>query len=141
MGQDSYIYEAGCAFVIDGETTAPHRRDGSPTNRGHGLRADGGARHPELLFEHFEGRLEYHSPWHHGRVHSHLFRGKVDVDEANALLGEHGDDDLRLLDNGAIGTPDGGNRGPDPRLPPGPPRRQQGGRGRRPCTGPRLRPR
>ncbi|HTT93488.1 MAG TPA: HAD hydrolase family protein, partial [Solirubrobacterales bacterium] len=29
----------------------------------------------------------------------------VDVDEANALLGEHGDDDLRLLDNGAIGTP------------------------------------
>jgi hydroxymethylpyrimidine pyrophosphatase-like HAD family hydrolase len=60
---------------------------------------------PARLFEHFEGRLEYHSPWHHGRVLSHLFRGKVDVDEANALLGEHGDDDLRLLDNGAIGRP------------------------------------
>ena len=58
-----------------------------------------------MLFEHFEGRLEYHAPWHHGRVLSHLFRGKVDVDEANALLGEHGDDDLRLLDNGAIGRP------------------------------------
>ena len=83
-----------------------HRRDGARRGRGHGLRADrGAAASPTLLFEHFEGRLEYHSPWHHGRVLSHLFRGKVDVDEANALLGEHGDDDLRLLDNGAIGTP------------------------------------
>ncbi len=36
---------------------------------------------------------------------SHLFRGKVDVEEVNALLGERGDDDLRLLDNGAIGRP------------------------------------
>src|SRR6185369_3405703 len=60
---------------------------------------------PQLLFEHFEGRLEYHSPWHHGRVFSHLFRGKVDVAEANALLRERGHDDLRLLDNGAIGRP------------------------------------
>ncbi|HEX8754178.1 MAG TPA: hypothetical protein VF731_12260, partial [Solirubrobacterales bacterium] len=60
---------------------------------------------PKLLFERFEGRLEYHSPWHHGRVLSHLFRGKVDVAEANRLLAERGDEDLRLLDNGAIGTP------------------------------------
>jgi hydroxymethylpyrimidine pyrophosphatase-like HAD family hydrolase len=58
---------------------------------------------PKLLFEHFEGRLEYHSPWHTGRVLSHLFRGKVDVEEANRVLEEHGSDDLRLLDNGAIG--------------------------------------
>jgi hypothetical protein len=56
-----------------------------------------------MLFEHFDGRLEYHAPWHHGRVLSHLFRGKVDVDEANELLGERGGGDLRLLDNGAIG--------------------------------------
>ena len=58
---------------------------------------------PKLLFEHFEGRLEYHSPWHHGRVLSHLFRGKVEVAEANHLLAEGGAADLRLLDNGAIG--------------------------------------
>jgi hypothetical protein len=58
---------------------------------------------PKLLFEHFEGQLEYHAPWHHGRVLSHLFRGKVDVDAANELLGSEGHDDLRLLDNGAIG--------------------------------------
>jgi phosphoglycolate phosphatase len=103
LGQTSYIYEAGCAFAIDGETTlmtgemAPDE-DGTIYEQ---IEARG---IPAMLFEHFEGRLEYHSPWHEGRVLSHLFRGKVDVDEANALLGEHGDDDLRLLDNGAIGS-------------------------------------
>ncbi len=102
MGQTSYIYEAGCAFAIDGETTLmtgemEPNEDGTIYEQ---IEARG---IPKTLFEHFEGRLEYHAPWHHGRVLSHLFRGKVDVDEANALLGEHGDDDLRLLDNGAIG--------------------------------------
>jgi hydroxymethylpyrimidine pyrophosphatase-like HAD family hydrolase len=105
MGQRSYIFEAGCAFAIEGETTLltgemqPDEYEGTVYEQieSRGI--------PAKLFEHFEGRLEYHSPWHHGRVHSHLFRGKVDVDEANALLGEHGDDDLRFLDNGAIGTP------------------------------------
>lgn len=105
MGQHSYIFEAGCAFAIEGETTLmtgemqPDEYEGTVYEQieSRGI--------PEMLFEHFGGKLEYHSPWHHGRVHSHLFRGKVDVDEANALLGEHGDDDLRFLDNGAIGTP------------------------------------
>jgi hypothetical protein len=105
MGQRSYIYEAGCAYTMDGEVTLltgelqPDEYEGTVYEQieRRGI--------PDMLFEHFEGRLEYHSPWHHGRQHSHLFRGKVDVDEANALLGEHGDDDLRFLDNGAIGTP------------------------------------
>jgi hydroxymethylpyrimidine pyrophosphatase-like HAD family hydrolase len=105
MGQGSYIFEAGCAFSLDGETILltgelqPDEYEGTVYEQieSRGI--------PDMLFEHFEGRLEYHSPWHHGRVHSHLFRGKVDVHEANALLGEHGDDDLRFLDNGAIGTP------------------------------------
>lgn len=104
MGQASYIYEAGCAFAIEGETTlltgemAPNE-DGTIYEQieQRGI--------PKALFEHFDGRLEYHAPWHHGRVLSHLFRGKVDVAEANALLAERGDDDLRLLDNGAIGRP------------------------------------
>jgi phosphoglycolate phosphatase len=104
MGQTSYIYEAGCAFALDGETTlltdpmAPSE-DGTIYEQ---IEARGVPRH---LFEHFPGHLEYHSPWHHGRVLSHLFRGKVDVAAANRLLAESGDDDLRLLDNGAIGTP------------------------------------
>jgi len=104
MGQSSYIYEAGSAYAIEGETTLM-TGDMAPNEDGTIYEQIEARGIPKLLFEHFEGRLEYHSPWHHGRVLSHLFRGKVDVDEANALLGEHGDDDLRFLDNGAIGTP------------------------------------
>ena len=102
MGQTSYIYEAGCAFAIDGETTlmtggmVPDE-DGTVYEKieQRGI--------PKLLFEYFDGRLEYHAPWHTGRILSHLFRGKVDVEEANRLLEAEGHDDLRLLDNGAIG--------------------------------------
>ncbi len=102
MGQTSYIYEAGCAFAIDGETTLL-TGELVPDEDGTVYEQIEERGIPKLLFEHFEGRLEYHSPWHHGRVLSHLFRGKVDVEEANALLGERGHGDLRLLDNGAIG--------------------------------------
>jgi phosphoglycolate phosphatase len=104
IGQTSYIYEAGCAFAIDGETSLL-TGDLVPNEDGTVFEQIEARGVPKMLFDHFEGRLEYHSPWHEGRVLSHLFRGKVDVEEANALLGEHGDDDLRLLDNGAIGTP------------------------------------
>ncbi|HEY2717433.1 MAG TPA: HAD hydrolase family protein [Solirubrobacterales bacterium] len=104
MGQTSYIYEAGCAYSLDGETTLltgamVPSEDGTIYEQ---IEARGV---PRLLFDHFPEHLEYHSPWHHGRVLSHLFRGKVDVEAANRLLGENGAADLRLLDNGAIGTP------------------------------------
>jgi hydroxymethylpyrimidine pyrophosphatase-like HAD family hydrolase len=104
LGQTSYIYEAGCGVFIDGERTfltgdwVPND-DGTPAER---MLAEG---IPELLFERFPGRLEWHRPWHHDRELSHLFRGKVDVEEANALLAERGHDDLRFLDNGAIFRP------------------------------------
>lgn len=103
MGQSSYIYEAGCAFAIDGETTLL-TGDLVPDESGTIYEQIEARGVPKRLFERFEGRLEYHSPWHEGRVLSHLFRGKVDVREANALLSEWGWDDLRLLDNGAIGA-------------------------------------
>jgi phosphoglycolate phosphatase len=101
LGQTSYIYEAGCGVVIDGERTlltgdwVPND-DGTPAER---MLAAG---IPDLLFARFGGRLEWHHPWHHDRKLSHLFRGQVDVAEANALLVERGHDDLRFLDNGAI---------------------------------------
>jgi hydroxymethylpyrimidine pyrophosphatase-like HAD family hydrolase len=103
IGQTSYIYEAGCAFAIEGETTLM-TGEMVPNESGTVFEQIEARGIPAMLFAHFDGRLEYHSPWHEGRILSHLFRGKVDVDEANALLGEHGDDDLRLLDNGAIGS-------------------------------------
>jgi hydroxymethylpyrimidine pyrophosphatase-like HAD family hydrolase len=104
MGQTSYIYEAGCGVVIDGERTYLTGEEtvdgaGTPAER---MLAEGV---PDLLFEHFGGRLEWHAPWHTDRVLSHLFRGDVDVAEANRILAEAGHDDLRFLDNGAISTP------------------------------------
>jgi len=104
MGQTSYIYEAGCAYAIDGETTLL-TGDLSPEGDETIYQQIERRGVPGALFDRFPERLEYHSPWHHGRILSHLFRGKVDVAEANALLAERGDDDLRLLDNGAIGAP------------------------------------
>ena len=102
LGQSSYIYEAGCAMVIDGERTlltgawAPDEHS-NPAQR----MLEAGI--PKLLFDRFPGRLEWHSPWHNGRELSLLMRGKVDVAEVNALLVEEGHEDLRFLDNGAIG--------------------------------------
>ncbi len=101
IGQASYIYEAGCAFVIEGETTlltGDSDGDGTVFEQ---IEARG---IPELLFTSYPGKLEYHAPWNDGRAHSHLFRGEVDVAEANALLEREGHDDMRLLDNGAINT-------------------------------------
>lgn len=104
FGQRSYIYEAGCAMVIDGERTyltgdwVPNE-EGTPAERmiAAGL--------PELLFERFGPKLEYHSPWHTARELSLLLRGEADVEEANALIAAQGYDDLRFLDNGAISRP------------------------------------
>jgi hydroxymethylpyrimidine pyrophosphatase-like HAD family hydrolase len=112
LGQTSYIYEAGCGVMIDGERTLltgdwTVGEDGTtPADRIHA------AGIPELLFERFEGRLEWHSPWHADRRLSLLMRGKVDVAEANELLREHGHEDLRFLDNGAIGRRMDGIEGP-----------------------------
>jgi hypothetical protein len=102
IGQTSYIYEAGCGVMLDGERTyltgdwVPDA-DGTPAEK---LIAAGV---PELLFERFPGRLEWHSPWHTGRELSLLMRGKVDVAEANEAIAAAGHGGLRFLDNGAIG--------------------------------------
>jgi phosphoglycolate phosphatase len=104
LGQTSYIYEAGCGVFIDGERTLL-TGDWIPDDNGTPAEKMLAAGIPDLLFEHFPGRLEWHHPWHHDRKLSHLFRGKVDVSAANGLLAEHGHRDLRFLDNGAITRP------------------------------------
>jgi hydroxymethylpyrimidine pyrophosphatase-like HAD family hydrolase len=101
MGQTSYIYEAGCGVVIDGERTLL-TGDLAPDERGTIAEQMVAAGIPDLLFERFNARLEYHSPWHQDRELSLLFRGEVDVEEANALLVSAGHPELRFLDNGAI---------------------------------------
>ena len=80
----------------------PDRRLPRPT-RAQRLRDDRRPRRPRpALRVTSRPRLEYHAPWHTERGHSHLFRGKIDVAEANAILEREGHSGLKLIDNGAI---------------------------------------
>ena len=100
LGQSSYIYEAGACVVLDGEE---HWLTGDllpgELSIAEQIERSGA---PALLLERYEGRLEYHEPWHTEREVSHLFRGLVDAFEVDALLAEHGHGDLRLVDNGVV---------------------------------------
>ena len=101
LGQTSYIFEVGAGLVLDGEVTFLtgdfQPREGQSVNEQ--IAATGA---PELLLGRYEGRLEYHAPFHVGREVSHVFRGAVDAREANELLAAEGHSALRLVDNGEI---------------------------------------
>ena len=99
FGQRSYIYEAGSVLVLDGEEhwlSALRPGERSVHDQITALGA------PQLLLEHYAGRLEYHEPWHVNRDISHLFRGLIDAGEAEALLRGAGIENLRLVDNGVV---------------------------------------
>ena len=102
IGSSSYIFELGCGLVVDGELQwltdgiVPTESEGTI----HEQIARSGA--PQLLLEHFAGRLEYHTPWSIGREVSHLFRGCVDLDEVSNVLRDAGFSWLRLVDNGIV---------------------------------------
>jgi hydroxymethylpyrimidine pyrophosphatase-like HAD family hydrolase len=102
LGCSAYTFEVGCGVVIDGELE--WLTDGIVPSAGEGSIHDqiaaSGA--PALLLEHFDGRLEYHTPWSVGRDVSHLFRGDVDLVEAEQVLTDGGYDWLRLVDNGVV---------------------------------------
>jgi hydroxymethylpyrimidine pyrophosphatase-like HAD family hydrolase len=104
VGAPSFIYESGAAVVLSGEE---HWLTGDFVPRDGQTIFDQvtttGA--PRLLLDHYAGQLEYHDPWHLGREVSHLFRGRVDAREADALLVEHGLGSLRLVDNGVLHPP------------------------------------
>jgi HAD superfamily hydrolase (TIGR01484 family) len=100
LGSTAYIFEVGCGLVVDGEEE--YLTDGLvPGERSiYEQITESGA--PALLLDRHPGRLEYHEPWHRDREVSHLFRGLVDVGEADDLLRAEGLGHLRLVDNGAI---------------------------------------
>src|SRR5918999_2449897 len=101
LGQTAYIYEVGCGLHLDGEDTyLTGDLQPTPDRTVHALIEEAGA--PALLLDRFAGRFEYHAPWHLGREFSHIFRGLVDVREADELLESRGFGELRLVDNGTI---------------------------------------
>lgn len=56
----------------------------------------------DALLSRNRGRLEYHFPWHEGRVASHLLRGEVDHEAETKALADRGLGWCRLVDNGVI---------------------------------------
>ena len=111
IGSTSYICEVGCLVVMDGERTElVGDLEPDPGKTLAETMVDGGI--PDELFDHFDGKLEWHSPWHRQRELSLLFRGKIDVDEGNRFLAERGHRGLRVIDNGAIFAPMEGVDGP-----------------------------
>jgi phosphoglycolate phosphatase len=94
LGLRSYIYEAGCGMVLDGEVHAlVEEPDDAEANA--------------MLLERFP--LEMYDPWNRGRESSRLYLGQdVDVAEADELLIEGGFGAFRLVDNGVMhGAPSG----------------------------------
>lgn len=102
IGSTSYAFELGCGLVVDGELewltdgVVPSEAEGTI----HEQIARSGA--PALLLERYAARLEPHTPWSIGREVSHLFRGLVDLEEADAVLKDGGFGWLRLVDNGIV---------------------------------------
>lgn len=102
IGVAAFCFDVGCGLVIDGELEwltgglEPSEQDGTIYEQ---IERSGA---PALLLERYPGRLEYHTPWHVQRDVSHLFRGALDLAEAQALLDASGYEWLRLLDNGVV---------------------------------------
>jgi hydroxymethylpyrimidine pyrophosphatase-like HAD family hydrolase len=94
LGVRSWIFEAGCGMVIDGEVVPlVEELDDSAANA--------------LLLERFP--LEMYDPWNRGRESSRLYLGQdVDVAQADELLIAEGYGAFRLVDNGVMhGAPSG----------------------------------
>lgn len=103
IGQDAFIYELGGGLAVGGEDFLlvsdrwlPRRSGETVFDR---VAASGA---PALLLERLRGRLEPHSPWHRERRITHLFRGFVELEEAQQVLADAGFGDLRLVDNGVL---------------------------------------
>ncbi len=108
MGATSFGFEIGGGLHVDGEDywqTGELQPDGDRSV--YDLIVQRGV--IDLLMHAFPGRIELHAPWHTGREVSVLFRGEIDVSEAQRLLDDNGSTDLRLIDNGFVGgLPRGG---------------------------------
>ena len=103
MGQASYIYEAGCAFAIDGETTLL-TGDLVPDEDGTVYEKIERARHPEgCSSSASKGGSSTTRPGTTAASSPTSSAARSTSTRPTRCSAPRGDDDLRLLDNGAIG--------------------------------------
>lgn len=103
LGLKNYIAEMGCEIIYDCGSRILENFEFAKERGASLFEAIATSGAVELLFEKYPGCLEYHTPWSEGRNCTHVFRGCIDVLEAEDLLNNQGFDDLGLVDNGLIG--------------------------------------
>ncbi len=101
LGVRSYACEAGALLVVGGERIYLTGRF-QPTADVSVYAQIEATGAPQLLLDHFDGRLRPHEDAMHVREISHVFVGEADAGVANDQLRAAGLGDLRLLDNGAV---------------------------------------
>lgn len=101
LGLRNYIAELGVQTVYDlGEEVVFDAGDFA-AGGDHLFRAIMKTGAVDFLLQRYRERLEYHTPWSEWRECTPLFRGLVDLDEVNGLLGERFPG-LVLVDNGVL---------------------------------------
>lgn len=102
LGFKNWICELGCQITYNMGEVAILNVGDFPIGKSTVWQTikEGGA--PALLLDKLKGKLEYHLPWSENREFTHIFRGFIDVDMVNALLYEHGFDQLKIIDNGRV---------------------------------------
>lgn len=106
LGQRSYICEVG-ALLVDGDEEIWLAGEWKPIPELNIFDQITETGTPELLLARYAGKLEHHTPWHLNRDVSHLFRGELDLDQANELIKSEGHPELKLIDNGITGRRSG----------------------------------
>ncbi len=102
LGFRNYIAELGCQVVHDLGREVHINAPGITQNKPniYMMIEETGA--PQLLMDEFKGYFEYHTPWAKDRKCTHVFRGYIDMDNANHLLEKNGLDWLQVIDNGIV---------------------------------------
>ncbi|MHB0976915.1 MAG: HAD hydrolase family protein [Candidatus Aquicultorales bacterium] len=102
FGFNNWIAELGCQIVYDkGALCVDNIGDFSASGGSvYDVIEKSGA--PSSLLDRYAGSFEYHTPWHADRSYTHVFRGLIDVGEANEFLEANGYGTLKLVDNGRV---------------------------------------
>lgn len=101
LGIDNYIAEAGCQIVhSNGEIKQAYKYEHGDSQTLYEAITTSGA--PAFLLDGYKEKLEYHTPWSNDRSCSHLFRGEIDLADANNRLFKAGFEKLKLIDNGRV---------------------------------------